>query len=130
MSDVHALAALLESGPVGVSRLAEAMGMTTGAITRLVDRLERGGYVRREADAADRRRVVLRVVPERVAEVARYYEPMDERWRREVDRFSEDELRFLVEFLRREREHTQAETARLRDGGRAHGTRRRSQGSP
>ena len=125
VTDVHALGALLEAGPLGVSELAELMGMTTGAITRLVDRLEGGGYVRRERDSEDRRRVVLHAVPERVADVARYYEAMDVRWRQQVDRYSEDQLRFLLDFFRQEREHTQAETMKLRAGGRAHGTRRR-----
>lgn len=125
VSDVHALAALLETGPAGVSRLAELMGMTTGAVTRLVDRLERGGYVRREPDPADRRRVVLQVVPERVAEIARHYQPLGARWQRQIDQYSDAELRFLLDFLRRGRQDAQAETAQLRSGGRAHGTRRR-----
>jgi DNA-binding MarR family transcriptional regulator len=125
VTDLHALAALLEAGPVGAGRLAELMGMTSGAITRMVDRLERGGYVRRGPDPEDRRRVVVSVVPERVAEIARFYEPMGVEWRGHVDQISDDNLRFLLGFLRREREHTQAETARLRTAGRPHGTRRR-----
>ena len=48
---------------------AEAMGLTTGAVTRVIDRLEQAGYVRRTTDPADRRRVVVEVVPERVATV-------------------------------------------------------------
>ncbi|HEX4814982.1 MAG TPA: MarR family transcriptional regulator [Nonomuraea sp.] len=126
VTDLHALGALLETGPIGVSGLAKVMGMTTGAVTRLVDRLERDGYVRREPDRDDRRRVIVRVLPERLAGIVRYYEPMDGHWQRKVDRYSEPELRFLLEFLRAEREHTQSQTAQLRIGGRAHGTRRRS----
>jgi DNA-binding MarR family transcriptional regulator len=125
VTDVHALAALLEAGPVGVGRLAELMGTTASAVTRLVDRLERGGYVGREQDPADRRRVVVHVVGERVADIARFYEPMDARWRRQIARYSEAELRFLLEFLRQGREHAEAETAQLRTSGRMHGTRRR-----
>jgi DNA-binding MarR family transcriptional regulator len=125
VADVHALAALLEAGPVGVSRLAELMGTTAGAVTRMADRLERGGYVRREPDPADRRRILLRLVPERIAAIAQYYEPMDARWRRQIDRHSDAQLRFLLEFLREGRKNAQAETARLRAGGRTHGARRR-----
>ncbi|MFI6676350.1 MarR family winged helix-turn-helix transcriptional regulator [Kribbella sp. NPDC050470] len=69
VTEVHAVGALLEIGPAGVRRLADLMGMTTGAVTRLVDRVERAGYVRREPDPADRRRVVVQVVPERVADI-------------------------------------------------------------
>jgi DNA-binding MarR family transcriptional regulator len=101
------------------------MGMTTGAVTRMVDRLERGGFVRREPDPSDRRRVVLRAVPERVGVISRYYQSMGERWQRQIAGYSDGELRFLVEFLRRGRENTQVETARLRAEGRRHGARRR-----
>ncbi|AQZ62213.1 hypothetical protein BKM31_12705 [[Actinomadura] parvosata subsp. kistnae] len=131
VTDVHALGALLETGPVGAGRLAELMGMTTSAITRLVDRLERGGYVRREPAPSDRRRVVLHVVPERVAEIGAFYEPMGARWRDQVDRYSAAELRFLLGFLREGRAQAEEETAGLRRTGRSHGTRnRRSQGQP
>ena len=57
VTDVHAIGALLEFGPIGARRLAELMGMTTGATSRLVDRLERAGYVTRQPDPEDRRRV-------------------------------------------------------------------------
>jgi DNA-binding MarR family transcriptional regulator len=132
VTDVHAVAALLEDGPMSVRALADLMGMTTGAATRLADRLERGGYVRREPDRADRRRVVLHLVGERVAEIARYYEPMDARWRQELARYSDAELRFLLEFLGRGRESARTETVNLRARGKAHGARRRrsAAGSP
>lgn len=128
VTDVHAIGALLEFGPVGAHRLAELLGMTSGATTRLVDRLERAGFVVREPDRTDRRRIVLHVVPERVAEVARYYEPMGERWRRQLDDYTDDQLQFLIEFLRQGREHAQAETAALRSCGRANGSKRRRGG--
>ncbi len=48
--------------------LAELTGLTTGAITGVLDRLEAAGFVRRERDPGDRRRVVLELVPERMAE--------------------------------------------------------------
>jgi DNA-binding MarR family transcriptional regulator len=128
VTDVHAIGALLEFGPIGVGRLAELMGMTTGATTRLVDRLERAGYVRRAADPQDRRRVVLHLVEHRVAEIGRYYEPMGKRWQMQVAGYSDDQMRFLVEFLRTGREHAVAETAALRAAGRAHGSKRRPSG--
>lgn len=125
LADIHAIGALLEIGPAGVRRLADLMGMTTSAVTRLVDRLERAGYVRREPDPADRRRVVVQIVPERIADIARYYEPMGDRWRRQAATYTDAQLRFVLEFLRQGRESAQAETTRLRTHGRPHGTRRR-----
>jgi DNA-binding MarR family transcriptional regulator len=128
VTDVHAIGALLEFGELGVGRLAELMGMTTGAATRLVDRLERAGFVVREADPQDRRKVVLRLVEHRVAEIGRYYESMGRRWQEQVAGYSEDQMRFLVEFLRAGRDHALAETEALRASGRAHGSKRRDPG--
>ena len=125
VTDVHAIGALVEFGPIGVRRLAELMGMTTGATTRLVDRLERAGYVRREADPEDRRRVALHLVDRRAAEIGRYYEPMGQLWQAQVAGYSDEQMRFLLEFLRTGRDHALAETAALRAAGRAHGSKRR-----
>jgi DNA-binding MarR family transcriptional regulator len=54
---------LLLHGPAPAGRLAELTGLTTGAVTGVIDRLEAGGFVRREVDPADRRKVI--VVPDR-----------------------------------------------------------------
>lgn len=125
VADVHAVGALLEVGPTGVKQLAELMGMTSGAVTRLVDRLERDGFVRRDPDPTDRRKVVLRLVPERIEVISQYYESMGQRWSQAVDGYSDAELQFLLEFLRSGRSDAQAETARLRSEGRRHGARGR-----
>lgn len=61
-TDLGALCLLLLHGPAPAGRLAELAGLTTGAITGVIDRLEKGGFVRREADPADRRKVI--VVPD------------------------------------------------------------------
>src|SRR5262245_31160826 len=50
-------------GPVTAGALAEATGLTTGAITGVIDRLERAGFAKREADANDRRKVLVRITP-------------------------------------------------------------------
>lgn len=58
-TDLGALCLLLRHGPTPAGRLAELTGLTTGAVTGVVDRLENGGLVRREADPADRRKVIV-----------------------------------------------------------------------
>src|SRR5436309_12984008 len=72
-SDLECLDFLNLEGRVTAGRLAEVTGLTTGAITGVVDRLEKGGLVRRERDADDRRKVVIRTVPENVAKIGRFY---------------------------------------------------------
>ena len=61
-TDLGSLCLLLLHGPAPAGRLAELTGLTTGAVTGVIDRLEKGGFVRREVDPADRRKVI--VVPD------------------------------------------------------------------
>src|ERR1051325_9758992 len=58
-TDFGALCLLLLHGPAPAGRLPELTGLTTGAVTGVVDRLEDGGFVRREVDPADRRKVIV-----------------------------------------------------------------------
>lgn len=58
------------------TRLAELAGLTTGAITGVLDRLERAGFIRREADADDRRRLRVQLIPDRLGELGDYYKPI------------------------------------------------------
>src|SRR4051794_32053548 len=77
LTDLSCTGILSAEGPITAGRLAELTGLTTGAITGVIDRLERAGYVRRESDPNDRRRVVVTLVGEKVAaEVAPAFVPM------------------------------------------------------
>ena len=55
-------------------RLAELSGRTTGTVTGVLDRLEAAGFARRERDAADRRKVLVHLVPEGMARMAAHYQ--------------------------------------------------------
>ena len=85
-SDIDALELLIDTGAATAGKLSEVMGMTTGAVTRVIDRLEQAGYVRRTADPADRRRVIVEVVPERVATVQSLLESLERASAEEVGR--------------------------------------------
>jgi DNA-binding MarR family transcriptional regulator len=113
-SDIDALELLIDTGAATAGKLAEVMGLTTGAVTRVIDRLEQAGYVRRKTDPADRRRVVVEVVPERVATVQSLLESLERASAEEVDRYSPEQLALIGEFLSRMADLTQAEAARLR----------------
>ena len=64
-TDFDALILLDTSGPLAAGRIAEAMAITTGAVTGLIDRLERAGYVQRTRQEADRRQVLIELAPAR-----------------------------------------------------------------
>jgi len=62
LSDLRAWDLLLLHGPLSHGKLAQMIGLSGGAVTALVDRLERAGAVRRNVDPDDRRRTIITVV--------------------------------------------------------------------
>src|SRR5882762_8497313 len=98
-SDLECLDFLNLEGRVTAGRLAEVTGLTTGAITGVVDRLEQAGLVRRERDASDRRKVFIAIIPENVAKVGKFYEHMQRAMLKEWDSFTDAELKLLLRFM-------------------------------
>ncbi|MET7363962.1 MarR family winged helix-turn-helix transcriptional regulator [Streptomyces sp. NPDC005562] len=116
-TDVQCLNLLsLESGPVTTGRVAELTGLTTGSATRLVDRLERAGYVVRERDAGDRRRVLVATVPEKVAEFGRMWGRLSGGWFELFEGLDDDELALLIGHMKRTVEFSGAQVERIRGG--------------
>ncbi|HEY0812966.1 MAG TPA: MarR family transcriptional regulator [Pseudonocardia sp.] len=72
-SDSQFLGLLATEGPLTPGQLATMTGLTTGTVTGVLDRLERGGFVRRERDAADRRKVLVVPVPAGQARLTAHY---------------------------------------------------------
>jgi DNA-binding MarR family transcriptional regulator len=114
VSDLRCLNILLEAGPVAAGEIGERTGLTTGAVTRMVDRLERVGYVRREPDPADRRRVIVSLVAERMAQIAPMYTGMAQAWATAMSGYDDEQLTMILTLFDRLHEITQAEIARLR----------------
>jgi DNA-binding MarR family transcriptional regulator len=106
----------LEGAPVTTGRIAELTGLTTGSATRLVDRLERAGYVVRERDATDRRRVLVATVPEKAAELGRMWDRLSVGWYDLFEGLGEDELALIIGHMRRTVDFGAAQVTRLRDG--------------
>jgi DNA-binding MarR family transcriptional regulator len=98
-SDLECLDFLNLEGRVTAGRLAEVTGLTTGAITGVVDRLEKAGFVRRERDDSDRRKVFIAIVPENTAKIGRFYEHMQRAMLKEWDSFTDAELTLLLRFM-------------------------------
>ncbi len=97
-SDLECMDILYLEGRVTAGRLAEVTGLTTGAITGVVDRLEKAGLVRRERDEKDRRKVFIAVVPEAIAGLGQYYVPMQQAMEKICNGYSDEELRLLLRF--------------------------------
>ena len=116
-TDLNCLNILSFSGKMTAGELARATGLTTASITGVADRLEAAGLVRRERDAADRRRVVVAINLDRAQrEVAPLFAPMVADWQRLASQYSDDELRLIVEFYDQMEQIIRKHLARLRDG--------------
>jgi DNA-binding MarR family transcriptional regulator len=113
-SDIAAIEWLVDLGPATAGRLAELMGLTTGAVTRMIDRLEQAGYVRRRPDPADRRRVIIEVVPEKMAAARATLDSVARASSEEIGRYTEAQLQLINEFLTNMANVTRTEVTRIR----------------
>jgi DNA-binding MarR family transcriptional regulator len=115
-TDLNCLNILSFSGSLTAGELARATGLTTASITGVVDRLESAGFVRRERDPSDRRRVVVTIVIEKaLTEVATIFAPMIADWQQLAARYSDDELRLIVEFYDQMEQVIRKHLTRLRE---------------
>ena len=101
LTDHKCVGFLLLNGPMTAGELANMTALTTGAITAAIDRLEQAGYVKREADSEDRRRVVVRAMPKKVAEIARLFDSFSARLDELSAHYKDEELSIIVSFLTR-----------------------------
>jgi len=97
-SDMDCMDFLNLEGRMTAGRLAELTGLTTGAITGVVDRMEKAGLVHRERDAGDRRKVFIVAAEESMARLGRLYQPLQRAMQKQSGRYSDAELRLLLRY--------------------------------
>jgi DNA-binding MarR family transcriptional regulator len=100
-ADLGCLDLIGRHGPLSPSALARMAGLHPATVTGILDRLERGRWVVRERDPADRRAVVVRARRDRGAEVFRLYAGMNASLDGLLAGYGDDELELLAGFLRR-----------------------------
>ena len=103
-TDVRCLDLIGRLGPLTAGRLAEESGLTTGAVTFILDRLEEAGMVTRRRDTEDRRRVWVQIVPEARQRLAGLQQPIAEEMREVAQRFKAEELEVVRDFMRQAKE--------------------------
>jgi DNA-binding MarR family transcriptional regulator len=114
-SDIETLEQLIDMGASTAGKLAEVTGLTSGAVTRVIDRLEQAGYVRRVPDPADRRRVIVEVVPEKVAAVQAALNRVSTAGAEQIGKYTDAQLALITDFLTRMEQITREEAASLRE---------------
>ena len=114
-TDLESLDLLARNGPMTAGRLAELTGLTTGAITGLVDRLERRGYARREPHPTDRRSVIVQPLTENAErDLGPAYVSMNQAMDGLLSRYSDEELAVILDFMTHAAEITSEQIAALR----------------
>lgn len=113
-TDHKCLDLIVEHQTITGSQLAAMTGLTSGAVTGVVARLERAGYVRRAPDPSDGRRQLLRPAPERFGEVERLFEGIAASAVDLLDGFDTPQLKAIATFLTRSTEFARERSAVLR----------------
>lgn len=100
-TDLECLDLLYLAGATTAGRLAVHSGLTTGATTAVIDRLERAGFVRRRRDPKDRRRVLVDALPRGIRLIQPFYEPFIAGLSKLDARYDERELAIVLDYLSR-----------------------------
>jgi DNA-binding MarR family transcriptional regulator len=114
LTDLHCLNIVENSGGLTAGALAAEAGLTTGAVTGVVDRLERAGYARRVRDPADRRKVNVEVTDRFYDRAGEIWGPVAADWQAALARrFTSAEVDLITEFLRASNELSRRHLERI-----------------
>jgi len=113
-TDHKCLDYLNRTGPVTAGQLAQLTGLTTGAVTSVIDRLEQAGYVVRDKDPNDRRRVVVKPVPEGSAQISPMFQSVMQSTLRITSQYTDQELQLILDFIKQCNEMTLTEMNKLK----------------
>jgi DNA-binding MarR family transcriptional regulator len=120
-TDLQALISVMRAeradDPLTPGRLGEALSLSSGATTAVIDRLERAGHLRRTRESADRRVVHLRYAPPARELASAFFRPLAARSREVTDEFSTAELQTVRRFMIAMTEAVAAHHQAMRSGG-------------
>ena len=117
VTDLHCLNVIESRHGLTAGELAVESGLTTGAVTAVIDRLERAGFARRVRDDRDRRKVKVEVTDAFYARAGEIWGPLAAEWQAMLsDRFTADELATITAFLAQVDELGERHAARLAGG--------------
>lgn len=111
-----ALGLIMRSGPLPTGALAPQLGVRASAVTGIIDRLERAGYVQRQADPADRRRVLIAANPARTPDLTGIFAELGREMGAFMSRYDEREMAAVVDYINNTIRVLKAQTERLNRG--------------
>jgi DNA-binding MarR family transcriptional regulator len=103
VTDMQVIENLASTGPMTAGQLADLTGLTTGAITGMLNRLEEAGLTRRERDPEDGRKVIVRLSPnnDQIRGIGPIFDLIGKAWQEQTAHYDDEQIAFLVEFLKR-----------------------------
>ncbi|TDD35817.1 MarR family winged helix-turn-helix transcriptional regulator [Saccharopolyspora elongata] len=114
LSDLDCLHALNRHGPATAAALAKHVGLTSGSVSRMIDRLDAAGCIERVRDPGDRRKVLIEPTAEGLDRIRAYYAGLAACTRDELADFTDEELDVVLRFIHLVRDNTADELTRLR----------------
>lgn len=116
ITDHKVLDFIYRYGPMPAGRLSELTSLTTGAVTGIIDRLEKAGYVRRVNDPKDRRRTIIELTRNKKLQrkLEDIFTPLSMRMNKVLSSYSDNELAFLFNVLTKSLEQSHEELMKLR----------------
>ena len=98
-TDMQMITMLQLYGPATPSRLAAATGLSSGGVTVALDRLEKAGYIRRQPNPADRRSLLVALIPSALAKLAGHFQGVSAQMRRLLATMPERDLEVVIRFF-------------------------------
>ncbi|MET0545004.1 MAG: MarR family transcriptional regulator [Caulobacterales bacterium] len=113
-TDLRCLDMLNVRGAVSAGALAEELGLTTGAVTTVIDRLERAGYAVRRRSEHDRRTVLIALSPAAAPRISAFFAALQKEMDKALSDNSDTEIHFLISFFTRMQDATQRSITKLK----------------
>ena len=112
-TDLECIDIIAQRGSATAGDLAKATGLTTGAVTGVIDRLEEAGFARRERDPDDRRKVHVRILPKAMARASLYYDALGAALDALAAGYSDAEIALFIDYFTKSRDIIRAEIEKL-----------------
>jgi DNA-binding MarR family transcriptional regulator len=117
VTDMQVMDILESTGPSTAGQLADLTGLTTGAVTGMLNRLEEAGLVRRERDPSDGRRVIVQLArgKDEIHKIGAIFDSLGNAWDELSSDYDDEQMAFLLEFLKRSNALSRKEISRLQE---------------
>jgi DNA-binding MarR family transcriptional regulator len=113
-TDLKSADILFECGPMTAGELGKKTGLSTGSVTALIDRLEQAGYVKRENDPTDRRRVIILPIKESSQHIKKLFSSLSDSTTTLCKEYTPEELEIIFGFLKKSTDLLDAEIDRIK----------------